>query len=369
MARKTLITAEGKEARMKAALLALFILILAGAAASYWFAASRKVSKKSSVFDVIEDLLREGRLSPEATARIAGKALHVDPRSSNQSFTVFRSDRDVRAALQAVELRIPAQPGSTAGGLVVLSVDTTPCIPPSAVMQRFGTQPEVGVPEPAAPYGFAYRYKYSGRSLSFAFAREKECLMEVAIDATEAQPAAPGSIGSAKMTQDGTIILDLRPEGPGGMIGDARLVYPRGHQQYDEIVKHLGGLWPGESKPVPPWPEKQERSDPNWFGFTPYPGARELCHQWVDGRDSSGPVGIEWRSYAARAATEQVIAFYAKSGDRNAERGDNSITVHQGKDRVLSVHAVSASGYPSCDNKPRPEEKTVIIVSQRSVSR
>jgi hypothetical protein len=68
-------------------------------------------------------------------------------------------------------------------------------------------------------------------------------------------PAA--SIGSASMTGDGTIILDLRAEGPGGLTGDARLVYPRGHQQYREILEHIGGLRPGESKPVPPWPKKK----------------------------------------------------------------------------------------------------------------
>ena len=77
--------------------------------------------------------------------------------------------------------------------------------------------------------------------------------MEVVIDATETQPAAPRSIGSATMTADGTIILDLRAEGPGGTTGDARLVYPRGHRQYDKILEHLGGLRAGETKPVPPF--------------------------------------------------------------------------------------------------------------------
>jgi hypothetical protein len=73
--------------------------------------------------------------------------------------------------------------------------------------------------------------------------------------ASTARSNAP--IGTATMTPEGTIILDLRAEDPNGKaIGDSRFVYPRGHREYADILKHLGGLKPGESKPVPPWPEK-----------------------------------------------------------------------------------------------------------------
>jgi hypothetical protein len=60
------------------------------------------------------------------------------------------------------------------------------------------------------------------------------------------------SIGQATMTDDGTIVLDLRAEGP-GMRGDARFTYPKTHPQYQKVLEHLGGLKPGEKKPVPPW--------------------------------------------------------------------------------------------------------------------
>ena len=63
------------------------------------------------------------------------------------------------------------------------------------------------------------------------------------------------SIGSATMESDGTIVLQLRAEGP-GVRGDAQLRYPRDHKQYDSVLEHLGGLRPGESKPVPPWPDE-----------------------------------------------------------------------------------------------------------------
>src|SRR5690242_7130101 len=71
------------------------------------------------------------------------------------------------------------------------------------------------------------------------------------------QPASKaGSIGSAKMLDDGTIQLQLRAEGDGGMVGDALLVYPPSHADYQRILTHLGGMKPGESKPVPPFPDK-----------------------------------------------------------------------------------------------------------------
>jgi hypothetical protein len=64
---------------------------------------------------------------------------------------------------------------------------------------------------------------------------------------------AAKSIGQASMNPDGTIVLDLRAEGPGGARGDARFTYPPDHKDYQMILKHLGGLKPGEVKPVPPF--------------------------------------------------------------------------------------------------------------------
>jgi hypothetical protein len=73
------------------------------------------------------------------------------------------------------------------------------------------------------------------------------------LPAAPAAPLSSESIGSATMTADGTIVLDLRAESPGAH-GDARLVYPRSHPEYEKILAHLGGLKPGEQKPVRPWP-------------------------------------------------------------------------------------------------------------------
>jgi hypothetical protein len=66
-------------------------------------------------------------------------------------------------------------------------------------------------------------------------------------------------IGTATMLEDGTIILDLVAEGSGGERGHGRFTYPTTHKQYAEILKHLGGLKPGESKLVPPFPDNSEK--------------------------------------------------------------------------------------------------------------
>ena len=72
-----------------------------------------------------------------------------------------------------------------------------------------------------------------------------------AVDDRASDP--PASIGEARMLEDRTIVLDLRAESPAGAIGDGRLTYPPSHPDYHDILDHIGGLSPGEAKPVPPW--------------------------------------------------------------------------------------------------------------------
>jgi len=70
-----------------------------------------------------------------------------------------------------------------------------------------------------------------------------------------AKEPLPSSIGQAVMLEDHTVVLYLRAEGPGGLKGDAKLSYPPNHKDYDMILRHVGGLKPGDSKPVPPFPD------------------------------------------------------------------------------------------------------------------
>jgi hypothetical protein len=70
-------------------------------------------------------------------------------------------------------------------------------------------------------------------------------------------------IGVAWMDDDGTLVLQLRMEGPGGIVGDSMYEYAPDHPEYEETLKHIGGLIPGQSKPVKPWtmsPDKDQLS-------------------------------------------------------------------------------------------------------------
>jgi hypothetical protein len=60
------------------------------------------------------------------------------------------------------------------------------------------------------------------------------------------------SIGTAQMAADGTITLHLRSLWPDPS-ADTDLSYAPDDPQYAEIKDHLGGIKPGESKPIPPW--------------------------------------------------------------------------------------------------------------------
>jgi hypothetical protein len=60
------------------------------------------------------------------------------------------------------------------------------------------------------------------------------------------------SIGVATMTPDGEITLRIRSLPP-GPIAEGTLRYKPDDPKYREIKTHLGGIAPGETKPVRPW--------------------------------------------------------------------------------------------------------------------
>lgn len=62
----------------------------------------------------------------------------------------------------------------------------------------------------------------------------------------------PEYIGDATMTEDGTIILNLRAEGD-GIVGHGQFTYTPDQPEYKDVLDHIGGIKPGERKPVRPW--------------------------------------------------------------------------------------------------------------------
>lgn len=72
------------------------------------------------------------------------------------------------------------------------------------------------------------------------------------------EDGVPKSIGMAKMTKDRRVEMTLRAETDDGTVGQGFFVYGPDHPNYRSVLEHLGGLAPGESKPVPPWPSAEE---------------------------------------------------------------------------------------------------------------
>jgi hypothetical protein len=66
--------------------------------------------------------------------------------------------------------------------------------------------------------------------------------------------AAAKSIGVARMLADGTVLVGVPAPGGGGRAQAVLRLMP-GDTQYQPLLDHIGGLKPGETKPIPPWPD------------------------------------------------------------------------------------------------------------------
>ena len=66
------------------------------------------------------------------------------------------------------------------------------------------------------------------------------------------------SIGTAFMKDDGTIVLSLRAEKSNNKdVGESQFEYKVSDPYYQKILTHIGGIEKGQTKFVPPWPDKE----------------------------------------------------------------------------------------------------------------
>jgi hypothetical protein len=72
----------------------------------------------------------------------------------------------------------------------------------------------------------------------------------------------PASVGVATMLQNGTILVGV-PGPDGDSRAQAVLTVEPGDSTYQPIIDHVGGLKPGETKPIPPWPDQPPPSPQN----------------------------------------------------------------------------------------------------------
>jgi len=69
--------------------------------------------------------------------------------------------------------------------------------------------------------------------------------------ASDARPSMPYT-GTAVMQDDGTLTLHFRLTSDGKAVSDT-IVYKVSDRAYDNVLRHLGGMSPGETKQFRPW--------------------------------------------------------------------------------------------------------------------
>jgi hypothetical protein len=101
---------------------------------------------------------------------------------------------------------------------------------------------------------------FDGKEIPFVWVGkvQVETRIQLAAEAaaTRAREEAGESIGTATMEPDGTITLRLRAPTQDSGVGEALITYAPDHPEYRRIKEHLGGLAPGGSVSVSPWPEE-----------------------------------------------------------------------------------------------------------------
>lgn len=88
---------------------------------------------------------------------------------------------------------------------------------------------------------------------------ERKALYEFSVDEGRNDSPRSRHIGVVFMTSEGVLQLTLSAEirGDDHTIGDIYFERRPGDDDYEDIILHVGGLNPGESKLVPPWEHKK----------------------------------------------------------------------------------------------------------------
>jgi hypothetical protein len=147
------------------------------------------VDAEKRVLAVVRDLTGHHPFRLESVSKTLGHWLRENPGRSTEYFLVYESKDPTHDLFTEVELRVPRDPGSKQGGLLILTVNPAVCVGREAVLERFGRQPELVVPTPREPATAPLHLKYSMAwgTVSFGFPRQgRECLTDVVLDGTEA---------------------------------------------------------------------------------------------------------------------------------------------------------------------------------------
>jgi hypothetical protein len=146
------------------------------------------VDAERRLLAVVRDLTGRHPFRPEAVSKTLGHWLRENAERATEYFLVYESKDAAHELFTEVELRVPRDPSSSQGGLLILSVSPALCVGRDAVLERFGRQPELVVPTPREPptAPVYLRYNAAWGTMSFGFPRKgRECLTDVVLDGTE----------------------------------------------------------------------------------------------------------------------------------------------------------------------------------------
>ena len=94
-------------------------------------------------------------------------------------------------------------------------------------------------------------WKYPPGSAGYASAKDR--VGGIKPGETKNVPPSPAVIGMATMSSDRTIHLHLWGKSEQGAVAEGVFDYKPDDPKYQQILQHLGGITPGQSKPVPPF--------------------------------------------------------------------------------------------------------------------
>jgi hypothetical protein len=108
------------------------------------------------------------------------------------------------------------------------------------------------------------------------------------------------------------------------------------------------------------------QTPPRWLGvFTPLKGARELCSQHaLGGATAQTRIEVAFTLYATTQPAGDVVRFYAAAHHVSVEPDATTLVVKLARGhKVLNVFR-AGDDHPACGVDPRPDEPTVILVSE-----
>lgn len=207
--------------------------------------------------DAIDGILgSEALLGPALLEETLGVSLVRLPDSDTPSFDAWGlGQAEAVGAFETIEVRMPSAMLGSGSVFASITLHEVADVSQAEICRRYGQHFSTERPSPRYPQGSVPTYlvfQLPWGTLSFGLTGGPDAgLRRVVIERRTACASTDAKgIGYAHMRDDGTLELTLRAEEADGTVGDATLIIAPGDSRHAPMVLQLGGIKPGESKPV-----------------------------------------------------------------------------------------------------------------------